>query len=225
MHSRRAAYALASGSMLENHLAARPYAVYSPHVATPNFGMERFVTLATSVGLTPLVLEFNQDKFVTCNPEKHALARMVFHAGTGRNGGPRNRVLTLADLHAADGTAICQTTTTWGQGLVPFHHELLRSRPLLNDTEIVDGSPFFLAYSGGARHYYPDFFFALCTACHPVRKFFGYYSIRSKVHDRGCHSRFPCHHRQTWLPPAYLSPRSPGKRRAAILVPISRRIT
>lgn len=158
LHSRRSASPLGTGSMLERHLAARSYAVLSPHVATPNFELERFVALAASVRLKPLVLEFNQDKFVTCNPEKHALARMVFHAGTGRNGGPRNRVLTITDLNAADGMPIYQTTTTGGTGLVPFHHELLRSRPLLNDTDIVDGSPFFLAYPGGARQYYPDFF-------------------------------------------------------------------
>jgi hypothetical protein len=158
LNSRRAASHLSSGNTLDQHLATRPYAVLFRHVATPNFELERFVALATSVELTPLVLEFHQDKFVTCNPEKHALARMGFYAGTGRNGGQRKRVITITDLDAADRMPFYQTTTTWGQGLIPFHHELLRSRPLLDDTEIVDGSPFFLASSGGARQYYPDFF-------------------------------------------------------------------
>lgn len=158
LHSSRSASPLATGNMLERHLAARPYAVLFRHAATPNFELERFVSLAASVGLTPLVLEIHQDKFVTCNPAKQALARMCFFAGTGRNGGPRNRVLTITDLHAADGRPFPQITTTWGQGLISFHHELLRSRPELHGVEIVDGSPFFLAHSGGARHYYPDFF-------------------------------------------------------------------
>jgi hypothetical protein len=158
LHSRRAASPLDTGNMLEQHLAARPYAVLFRHAATPNFELARFVALASSVGLTPLVLEFHQDKFVTCNPAKQALARMCFFAGTGRNGGPRNRVLTITDLNAADRMSFQQTTTTWGQGLVPFHHELLRTRPELHGVEIVDGSSFFLAHSGGAASYYPDFF-------------------------------------------------------------------
>lgn len=157
LHARRAAAPLTNGSLLAERLAAKPCAVFSPHIATPNFELARFVSLASSAGLAPLVLEF-QDKFVTCNPAKHALIRMRFYGGIGRNGGPRNRVLTVADLNAADGTPFCQTTTSWGQGLIPLHHELLRSRPELSGVEIVDGSPFFLAHSGGARGYYPEFF-------------------------------------------------------------------
>jgi len=72
--------------------------------------------------------------------------------------GPRNRVITIADLHAADGRTFPKITTSWGQGLIPFHHELLRSRPEPGGVEIVDGSPFFLAYPGGPGHYYPEFF-------------------------------------------------------------------
>lgn len=159
LHARRAAASpLGTGNMLECYLAPRPYAVLFRHVATPNFELERFVALAYSVNLTPLVFEFPQDKFVTCNPAKHALARMSFYAGTGRNGGPRNRVLTIADVVAADRMPLCQITTTFGQKLIPFHHELLRSQPGLHDLEIVDGSPFFLAHPGGARHYYPEVF-------------------------------------------------------------------
>jgi hypothetical protein len=158
LHNRRAAFPLATGNMLERHFALRPYAVLFRHVATPNFELERFVALASSANLTPLILEFPQDKFVTCNPAKLALARMSFYAGLGRNGGPRNRVLTITDVDAADRRSLCQVTTNSGRELVPFHHTLLRSRPELRDLEIVDGSPFLLAHSGGAPHYYPEVF-------------------------------------------------------------------
>lgn len=158
LHSRRAASPLDTGNMLECHLAPRPYAVLFRHVATPNFELERFVALASSVNLTPIVLEFHQDKFATCNPAKHALARMSFYAGTGRNGGPRNRVLTIADVDAADRMPFCQITTTFGRKLVFFHHQLLRTCPELRNLEIVDVSPFLLTYPGGARHYYTDVF-------------------------------------------------------------------
>ncbi len=159
LHARRAASPLSTGNLLAQHLASRPYAVLFRNVATPNFELERFDSLASSMGLTPLVLEFHQDKFVTRNPAKLALARMRFHAGTGRNGGPLPiRALTITDLRAADCLPLCQATTNWDQGLVPFHHELLRAHPDVRGVEIVDGSPFCLSYPGGAASYYPEFF-------------------------------------------------------------------
>lgn len=157
LHSRRAASSLDTGNMLERHLAARPYAVLLRNVATPNFELERFVALVASVNLTPLVLEFPQDKFVTQNPAKKTLVRMSFHAGIGRNGGPLPiRVLTITNLNAVDGMPFNQITTTWGQELIPFHHELLRSRPGLCGTEIIDGSPFFGVHSGGVYYFYVE---------------------------------------------------------------------
>lgn len=159
LHSRRAASPLACGNILEQQFSNRPYGVLSRHVATPNFELERFIGLVASMGLTPLVLEFHHDKFVSGNPAKLALARMRFDGGTGRNGGPRPiRVLTITDLRDADGLPLCQTTTNWGEGLIPFHHGLLRSRPELREVEVVDGSPIFLTYTGGVRHYYEEVF-------------------------------------------------------------------
>lgn len=159
LHSRRTALSINTGNMLERHFAARPYAVLFRNVATPNFELERFVALAVSANLIPLVLEFPQDKFVTRNPAKKTLARMSFYAGIGRNGGPLPiRVLTITNLNAADSLPFPQIATIWGQGFIPFHHEMLRSRSGLHGVEIVDASPFLLAHSGGARHYYPEFF-------------------------------------------------------------------
>lgn len=157
LRARRDASALHTGSELEQHLSARPYAVLFRQVATPNFELERFVSLASSAGLAPLVLEFHRDKFVTRNTIKYALARMGFHAGTGRNGGSRVRFISVADLPSADGTQLCHTVTTWGQGLIPFHHELLAARASLRGIELFDGSDWFLSHQRGARGYYAEF--------------------------------------------------------------------
>jgi hypothetical protein len=126
-------------------------------VATPNFELERFVALASAAALIPLVLEFHQDKFVTRNAIKYSLARMGFYAGTGRRGGPRVRVLSVAELPAADGRLLCHTVTRWGQKLVPFHHELLLSQPALRGIELFDASGWFLSHTGGAKAYYANF--------------------------------------------------------------------
>jgi hypothetical protein len=125
-------------------------------VATPNFELERFVSLAASAALTPLVLEFHQDKFVTRNDIKYALGRMGFHGGKGRNGGPRVRFISVADLPAADGKRICQVVTRRGQSLISFHRELLASRQACGVVELFDGSDWFLSHPDGAGEYYVD---------------------------------------------------------------------
>ena len=157
LRTRRGASVLAVRTPLERHLFDGHYAVLFRQIATPNFELERFVSLALSAGLTPMVLEFQRDKFVTRNPIKYALARMGFHAGTGRKGGSRLRFISVADLHATDGRLLCHALTSWGQRLVLFHHELLEERQSLSCIELFDGSEWFLSHGGGARSYYAAF--------------------------------------------------------------------
>lgn len=154
LHSRRASSRGVTESALEHHLASRPCAVLTRNVATPNFEVERFVWLAAACGLSPVVLEFHRDKFVSSNALKYSLARMSFYGGTGRNGGPRVRCLPVIDIQAADGLALDQVTTSSGQSLIAFHHELLTLRPSLDALEFCDGSGWFAGHGPTARHYY-----------------------------------------------------------------------
>jgi len=157
LHARRGSVGQGADSVLESHLARQPYAVLFRQVATPNFELERFACQARAGGLSPLVLEFHRDKFVTRNSIKYALGRMGFYGGTGRNGGARVRFLSVVDLPATDGVALHHATTAWGQGLIEFHHELLRERPALHGLELYDGSNWFLGHGRAARHYYTEF--------------------------------------------------------------------
>ncbi len=100
---------------LEGYLASGRFAVLFRPVATPNFELLRFASLATAHNLTPLVLEYHRDKFVSyCNPIKHALARMRFHNGTGRNGGARITALTVTNISASTGRILADVTTFSG---------------------------------------------------------------------------------------------------------------
>jgi hypothetical protein len=154
LHARRSSPRRVGESGLERHLVSRPHAVLFRQVATPNFELERFVGLALSAGLSPLVLEFHRDKFVTRNTLKYSLARMGFYGGIGRNGGPRVRYLAVVDLPTADGLELQQTATTWGQSLIEFHHELLTERPLFGGLELYDGSEWFAEHGPTAHQYY-----------------------------------------------------------------------
>jgi len=158
LRARHAALSGAPQSRLEARFRERPHAVLFRQVATPNFEMERFVSLARSAGLVPLVLEFHGDKFVHCNPDKYALARMTFHAGMGRNGGIRSHPLSVADMTRANGRPLHKVRTLWGQGLIPFHHGLLRAQAATAEVELHDATDWFREHGGSARGYYRHLF-------------------------------------------------------------------
>ena len=137
---------------LEGYLASGRFAVLFRPVATPNFELLRFASLATAHNLTPLVLEYHRDKFVSyCNPIKHALARMRFHNGTGRNGGARITALTVTNISASTGRILADVTTFSGEPLVAFHHHLLSTVGDLREVIFYDASIWLGAHAPTAR--------------------------------------------------------------------------
>ena len=155
---RRERQATSTCDALESLLAARSYAVLFRAIATPNFEMLRFVALARQHGLTPLVLEHHSDKLVfSRNPLKHALARMCFHNGIGRNGGARLSVLSVSDMSVFNGRTIADVKTFSGESLVGFHHHLLTTNAETRLVEYFDLSSWLIAHGATASHYYPHF--------------------------------------------------------------------
>ena len=143
---------------LEARLASRTYAVLFRAIASPNFEMLRFVSLALAHSLTPLVLEHHSDKLVfSSNPGKHALARMRFHNGIGRNGGARISALNVTDMSVFNGRTIADVTTVSGESLVGFHHHLLSTAREMRAVECFDASSWLNDHGVAAQHYYPNF--------------------------------------------------------------------
>ena len=157
LHARHVARVHESDHPLVRHLATRPYAVLSRYVATPNFEVQRFVSIAASIGVTPLILEFRRDRFLTRNSVKCALARIGFSDSPHCNGSSSVRYLSIAHLPTADGMPLHHVTTTWGQQLIAFHRELLSAHPVLHSVETYDSSDWFAAQGSAARRFYADF--------------------------------------------------------------------
>lgn len=158
LHTRQREHTKPSSCEFERILSSRPCAVLSRWVATPNFELGRFVSLAASVGLTPLVAEFYSDTFTSHNPIKRALARLRFSNGFGRCGGPRSSLLTVADATSRNKSRLHELRTVWGQPLVSFHHELLALQPAYSPVVTADFSEWYRVHGGSARHYYAHFF-------------------------------------------------------------------
>ncbi|NAZ38152.1 hypothetical protein [Rubellimicrobium sp. CFH 75288] len=139
-------------------VAAGPVAVLARQVATPNWELLRFVRLARRLGYSPLVIEHRADRFTAHNPAKRALIVLPVMAGRDRTGRPILRRRRLCDAAAAEGRALGDLTTRWGEGLVPFHHRLLRAVLGPETPALCDLSDLLPQPAAGPAGYYREFF-------------------------------------------------------------------
>lgn len=140
------------------HLQQPRMAVMFRQVGTPNHELQRAMALAARVGLHLVVWEYHADRFLTRNACKHALGRMRFHHGIGRNGGRKTQQLSVIDFNGSDGQCLDAVETLWGEPLIDFHHALLDERFGHDDgPRLFDASAWFARHGGRARSYYRAF--------------------------------------------------------------------
>ena len=133
-------------------------AVLFRQIGTPNYEMHRVVSLARQHDLHLVIWEYHADRFLARNPCKHALGRMGFFGGVGRNGGRKIRYANVIDFNRYDGAALSEVRTVWGQPLIEFHREILLAEyPQLSAENFFDASAWFKSHGGAARSYYKAF--------------------------------------------------------------------
>ena len=135
-----------------------PVGILFRQIGTPNYETRRVVRLCAQHGLRLLIWEYPDDLFATENRDKHALGRLGFYGGLGRNGGRRLEYLRVFDVEAMNRCPLRDIATFRGEKLTDFHHRLLKAEcPEIGADNIYDGSAWFAAHGGNARIYYPAF--------------------------------------------------------------------
>lgn len=128
-------------------------------VITPNYQISRYVGIADALALEPLIFEQTQDKFTSNNEWKHALGKMRFFRGMGKNGHARIEYANAIDFNHANGKPITEVTTFSGQSLVDFHHDLFfKAFPHLTpEKNIFEASQWFKENGEIPQEYYKAF--------------------------------------------------------------------
>lgn len=140
------------------------YAVFARQVATPSHEVARFLSMTKTYNLRPLFFEFHEDKFVTRNRCKFALARMRFADTINTNG--HGRSTDVLDIQACQGRSFASISTKWGEPFVEFHHRLFREVfPMIPDSAFFDGSGWFHSHGFSPREYYPEFLSLFVSGC------------------------------------------------------------
>lgn len=136
----------------------RPVGVLFRQVGTPNYETRRVARLCAQHGLRLVIWEYHDDRFVVQNSDKHALGKLGFYGGIGRNGGRRLEYVRIFDVVAMNGRSFREIVTADGEPLLDFHHRLLAAEcPELGPDALFDGSAWFARHGGSARDYYAAF--------------------------------------------------------------------
>lgn len=116
---------IAFAADLPEFLLKEPKAIMFRQLATPNFELLRFSKLAQEVALKPLCLEYKSDKFCTRNPDKVLLGKMIFHNGSGKNGGIKTVSTKVIDFEYNDMKSFKEMKTVWEEDFIAFHHRII----------------------------------------------------------------------------------------------------
>lgn len=111
------------GGVLPAPFLKEPRAVIARQIATPNFEFSLFMLMALGVGLRPLVLEYQSDKFNTNNEDKLGLAKLKFHRHE-MMGNRGEKTYAVINMQQNENKVLSSIKTKWNESLVDFHHEL-----------------------------------------------------------------------------------------------------
>jgi hypothetical protein len=151
-------------TLIPEMLKQNPFqALLFRHIATPNYELRRFISITDAVDLKPLFLEYSADRFTTMNEAKLLLGKMCFFKGKDSTGANRIEYKTIIDMNIANNHPINSITTTWGQSLVEFHHELLKKNFPTVPYGIYDMSDWIVHHGERAKEYYKAFFEVITT--------------------------------------------------------------
>ena len=131
------------------------------HVASARLEDLELEKRCEMMGLRPIFLEYSEDKFLTTNPSKIRLVRMIVFEGYGRKCPRLQRVYLVnrKELDVLNNLPISQIKTYWEESLVKFHHQTREIVGLKG--EIIEISEW-LKGIGPAREYY-KYLLAACV--------------------------------------------------------------
>lgn len=134
----------------------KPIALLFRQVATPSRETALFLDTAQSLGLTPLILEYHDDKFVSAhNPYKRALGKLPIYYRAGKKGVMAIRYQNICNFAAMEGKPLGKVRCLNHDKLVSVHHELLKELTGYDAESLcVDGSSWFASMKNNARAHY-----------------------------------------------------------------------
>lgn len=136
-------------------LFERPHLVMFRQVLTPLTETLLFFELAKKYDLTPFVIEYYEDKFVSSgNQFKRGLGKLPIHQFTSPGGRDVFEYKTIVDFNQHVGHPIKSVLTVHGESLVTLHHQLFFAAANIKPVVISrDGSHWFKQFENSKEYY------------------------------------------------------------------------
>ncbi len=143
------------------------YGVQSRQLATPNHDTYWFLEVTKDRGLTPIFLEYYEDKLTSNNDSKYSLGVLRIHERTNKKGEFIEEKINVVNFSKDDGKKIKDIFTISMEPLVDFHHRLFEVFGFKEgDLYFYDNSDWFKKNGGNAIDYYTNFL--LLFICHGI---------------------------------------------------------
>lgn len=137
-------------------LGEEPCAVICRSLATPNREFAKYLQLARSLNLKPVVLEYH-DKFVARNPEKYYLCKLTFYEKRRDASLMPSKSYKIIDFNTQEGQKIDNVQTIWGESIIDFHHHLIVKKYPQLENSIHDITDWFNQRRYITKYYYFHF--------------------------------------------------------------------
>lgn len=136
-------------------LFERPHLVMFRQVLTPLTETLLFFELAQKYNLTPFVIEYYEDKFVSSgNQFKRGLGKLPIHQFTSPGGRDVFEYKTIVDFNLHVGHPIKSVLTIHGESLISLHHQLFFAAAKVKPIVISrDGSQWFKQFENSGEYY------------------------------------------------------------------------
>lgn len=150
---------------IPDFLLSKPHIVIFRNITTANLESERLIELSKKTGLDFISLEYNQDKFVSFNPDKYDILMQKINLEKKNNGEDVMAKIKIADINTVQGKQFKDIKTRWGEDLTDFHHNILFRRYPEFKGKTYDISDWLQNNGGKARLYYEKFIVLLMRNC------------------------------------------------------------
>lgn len=161
---------------------SEPRAVLARNIASPDIEFLHFLKKSKAIRLSPVVLEYLEDKFFTMSPDKMGLCKMNLFYGKDKSGKNIIKKKNIIDFKHNDKKKFNEIETIWGESLIDFHHSLIdteKNNFNLRDN-VFDVSTWYRHMGNNASDYYH--FYLSLFICHGV--------LFENYIDDGCESKF-----------------------------------
>lgn len=139
-------------------LKKRLCAIQFRQIVTPNNDTKSFIKISKNFDLTPVFMEYHNDKFSSNNSFKRSLGKIQLQGPVNKQDEYRIEKINIMDFNKHNGKPLKEVITFWGESLIHFHRRLFNLSEINDLTcHFYDMSNWVKNHGSEPKEYYKNF--------------------------------------------------------------------